>query len=156
MTVQPFENSPGTPPVPPTGPPAPPAYQMAVSPVPPTPHYAVQQPAGLYAPAPAVVRFGFDGGAGTWLGVQIGGALVTLFTLGICYPWAVVMTYRWKAKHTYLNGHRLRFTGSAPALFGTWVKWLLLLFVTVGIYSFWLYPALTRWIVEHQELDPVG
>lgn len=120
--------------------------------VPPPPAYAPQTPTA----SPQAVQFGFDGGAGTWLGVQIGGTLITIFTLGICYPWAVVMTYRWKAKHTYLNGRRLRFTGTAPALFGTWVKWLLLLLVTLGIYSFWLYPALTKWIVEHQELDPIG
>lgn len=44
--------------------------------------------------APHTRLFGFDGGAGTWLGVQIAGVLVTVFNLGICYPWAIVMTYR--------------------------------------------------------------
>ncbi|GEC77086.1 DUF898 family protein [Microbacterium maritypicum] len=100
------------------------------------------------------LSFGFDGGAGTWLGIGIAGFLVTVLTLGICYPWAVVMTYRWKTKHTFINGQRLRFTGSAPGLFGHWIKWLLLCIVTVGIYSFWVYPRLQKWIVEHQEIDP--
>ena len=86
----------------------------------------------------------------------LGGYLITVFTLGICYPWAVVMTYRWQAKHTYLNGRRLRFTGTAPGLFGHWIKWFLLIIVTLGIYSFWVWPKLTKWIVEHQEYDPLG
>lgn len=100
------------------------------------------------------VQFRFDGGAATWFGTQIAGFLVTVCTAGICYPWAVTMTYRWRTKHTYLNGMRLRFTGSAFGLFGHWIKWWLLCIITVGIYSFWVYPRLTRWIVEHQELDP--
>jgi uncharacterized membrane protein YjgN (DUF898 family) len=102
------------------------------------------------------LQFGFDGGAGTWLGVCLGGFFITLITLGICYPWSVVMQYRWRTKHTFINGQRLRFTGTAPGLFGMWIKWLLLIVVTIGIYSFWVQPRLTKWIVEHQELDPVG
>ncbi len=102
-------------------------------------------------PLDASRLFRFDGGAATWVGVQLGGFFVTLFTLGICYPWAVVMTYRWKSKHTYLNGRQLRFTGNAWSLFGQWIKWLFLSIITVGIYTFWVYPRLTRWIVEHQE-----
>ncbi|GAB2989583.1 MAG TPA: DUF898 family protein [Promicromonospora sp.] len=120
---------------------------------------AVSGPSGApmpIQPAPHAPLFGFDGGAATWFGVQLGGFLITLLTAGICYPWAVVMTYRWKTKHTYLQGRRLRFTGTAFGLFGHWIKWLLLMVVTLGIYSFWVYPRLTKWIVEHQELDPVG
>ena len=63
------------------------------------------------------------------------------------------MNYRWRAKHTYINGQRLRFTGSAPALFGHWIKWLFLIIVTVGIYAIWVIPRLTKWVVEHQEFD---
>src|SRR5690606_10804883 len=110
-----------------------------------------------YTPAQALpstaASFRFDGGAASWLGVSILGFLVTTLTLGICYPWAVVMTYRWKAKHTYLNGTRMKFTGDAWSLFGQWVKWLVLTVITAGIYSFWVYPRMIKWIVEHQALD---
>ena len=92
----------------------------------------------------------FDGGALGWLGGQLAGFLVTICTLGICYPWAVVMTYRWKAAHTLFQGRRLRFTGSAFGLFGLWIKWLVLIFLTVGIYGFWVYPRLIRWTTGHQ------
>lgn len=118
--------------------------------------HAFPPSAGAVPSAVPNARFTFDGGAATWFGVQIAGVLVTVLTLGICYPWAVVMTYRWKCKHTYLNGQRMRFTGSAPGLFGHWIKWFLLCIITLGIYSFWVYPRLTRWIVEHQEIDPAG
>ncbi|MGO1591661.1 MAG: DUF898 family protein [Ancrocorticia sp.] len=101
------------------------------------------------------LEYRFTGGAATWFGVQILGVLVTVFTAGICYPWAIVMVYRWKAKNTYVNGYRMRFTGDAWGLFGNWIKWLLLCFITLGIYSFWVYPRVTKWIVEHQEIDPV-
>ncbi|MDR1441450.1 MAG: DUF898 family protein [Bifidobacteriaceae bacterium] len=104
--------------------------------------------------APFPLQFGFDGGAATWIGVQILGVVVTVVTLGLGFPWAVVMVYRWKAKHTIVNGYRLRFTGTAMGLFGKWILWLVLLIITCGIYILWLYPHLTKWIVEHQELDP--
>jgi uncharacterized membrane protein YjgN (DUF898 family) len=113
------------------------------------------QLASAHRPSAMPVRaFAFDGGAGSFVGTAILAFLVTVLTLGICYPWAVVMFYRWKTNHTIVNGHRLRFTGSAWGLFGNWIKWWLLIIITIGIYSFWVYPRLTRWIVEHQEFDP--
>ncbi|MGX8796197.1 hypothetical protein ACR6HW_08975 [Fusibacter sp. JL298sf-3] len=32
---------------------------------------------------------------------------------------------------------------------GNWIKWLLLCFITLGIYSFWLSIALERWKVKN-------
>ncbi len=104
------------------------------------------QPTGLSLP----LEFRFNGGALSHFGMQILATLVTAITLGICYPWAVVMQYRWKANHTTVNGAQMRFTGSAAGLFGHWIKWLLLSIITVGIYSFWVVPRITKWIVEHQ------
>jgi hypothetical protein len=28
-----------------------------------------------------------------------------VLTIGICYPWGVVMMYRWRTRHTIINGH---------------------------------------------------
>lgn len=112
---------------------------------------------GMIRAVPGAPMYRFTGGAASFLGVQILGILVTVFTLGICYPWAVTMRYSWQARHTYLFGHRLHFTGRAIGLFGNWVKWLLLIIVTLGIYSFWVYPRMTKWIVEHQRFaDPAA
>ena len=63
-------------------------------------------------------RFQFEGGAATYVGTAILGFLITLCTLGICYPFALVLKERWRAKHSYIDGQRLVFTGSAVGLFG--------------------------------------
>jgi uncharacterized membrane protein YjgN (DUF898 family) len=98
--------------------------------------------------------FTFDGGAATYVGTGILGFLITVLTLGICYPFAVVLRQRWRAKHTYINGHRLIFSGSAIALFGYWIRWFLLCLITLGIYIFWVIPRVTKWIVENTDFDP--
>lgn len=95
-------------------------------------------------------RFEFDGGAGSYFGVSIAAALVTVLTLGFGAPWGMCMRYRWRTEHTIIDGRRLRFTGSAGSLFGHWLKWWLLCIVTVGIYGFWMTPRLAHWVTTHQ------
>ncbi len=94
-------------------------------------------------------RFTFDGGAATYVGTAVLGALITLFTLGICYPFQVVLVQRWRAKHSFIDGQQLAFTGSAAGLFGLWIKWLLLSIITLGIYLFWVAPRIEQWKWEH-------
>ena len=91
----------------------------------------------------------FDGGLLQLIGWRILGAVITVFTLGICYPWALCMIYSWETKHTVIEGKRLQFNGSAIGLFGNWIKWLLLCIITLGIYSFWVGIALEKWKVKH-------
>jgi uncharacterized membrane protein YjgN (DUF898 family) len=99
-------------------------------------------------------RFHFDGGVATYWGTALLGALITVLTLGICYPFALVLKERWRAKHSYIAGQRLVFIGSAIGLFGTWIKWLLLIVITIGIYLFWVGPRIARWKWEHTDYDP--
>ena len=89
--------------------------------------------------------FTFDGGAATYWGTLVLATLITVVTFGICYPFALVLKERWKAKHSFIHGRQLVFTGSAFGLFGRWILWLLLIIVTIGIYSFWVAPRLQRW-----------
>ena len=91
----------------------------------------------------------FDGKLLQLIGWQLLGALVTLVTLGICYPWALCMIYSWEAKHTVINGKRLRFDGTALQLFGNWIKWWLLTIITLGIYGLWLPIKVKQWITKH-------
>ncbi len=91
----------------------------------------------------------FDGGLAQLIGWKILGGLITIFTLGICYPWALCMIYDWETKHTVIDGRRLAFDGKAVQLFGNWIKWVLLTIITFGIYSFWLGIALEKWKVKH-------
>jgi uncharacterized membrane protein YjgN (DUF898 family) len=99
-------------------------------------------------------RFHFDGGAGTYLGTGILAALITICTAGICYPFALVLLERWRCKHTYIDGHRLVFSGTGLGLFGLWIKWFLLCIITVGIYSFWVAPRVQKWKIENTDYDP--
>ena len=87
----------------------------------------------------------FDGGLLSLIGWTIIGMIVTVCTLGICYPWALCLVYGWKINHTVIEGHRLHFSGSAVGLFGNWLKWLLLSIITIGIYSFWVGIKLEDW-----------
>ncbi|MBR4694231.1 MAG: DUF898 family protein [Bacilli bacterium] len=70
-------------------------------------------------------------------------------TLSIYNSCAVCMEYNWEIKHTVINGHRLRFDGTAIGLFGNWIKWLLLTIITFGIYGFWVSIALKKWKTKH-------
>ena len=99
-------------------------------------------------------RFRFDGGAGTYFGTAILALLVTVLTLGICYPFALVLLERWRAKHTFIDGQRLVFTGTGLGLFGLWLRWFFFIIITLGIYSFWVAPRIQKWKVEHTDFDP--
>lgn len=87
----------------------------------------------------------FDGGLLQLIGWRLLGGFISIITLGICLPWAMVMIYDWETKHTVIEGKRLKFDGTAMGLFGTWIKWLLLIIVTLGIYSFWVAISLKKW-----------
>ena len=91
----------------------------------------------------------FDGGLLQLIGWKLLGGLITLITLGICYPWAVCMIYRWETKHTVVDGKRLVFDGTAWQLFGSWIKWFLLTIITLGIYGFWIGIKTKKWITKH-------
>lgn len=95
----------------------------------------------------------FDGSMLQLFGWKILGWFVTFFTGGICRPWAVCMIYSWEAKHTVIDGHRLRFNGTAMQLFGTWLKWWVLTLVTCGIYGFWAELHLKQWITKHTMME---
>lgn len=95
----------------------------------------------------------FDGGLLQLICWRILGLILTSITLGICYPWAVCMVYKWETEHTIINGKRLCFDGTALGLFGSWIKWLLLTVITIGIYGFWVQIKLKQWKVKHTFLE---
>jgi len=99
-------------------------------------------------------RFRFDGGAATYLGTGILGVLITVFTAGLCYPFAAVLNQRWRAKHSYIDGRRLIFTGTGRGLFAMWIKWFFIILVTIGIYLLWVGPRIARWKWENTDFDP--
>jgi uncharacterized membrane protein YjgN (DUF898 family) len=91
----------------------------------------------------------FDGGLLQLIGWSIIGSCVTIFSFGICYPWAICMVYGWKINHTVIEGRRLHFNGTAISLFANWIKWLFLTIITFGIYGFWTRISLEKWKVKN-------
>jgi uncharacterized membrane protein YjgN (DUF898 family) len=98
--------------------------------------------------------FTFNGGAGTYFGTGLLAFAITVLSLGIAYPYALVLRQRWRAKHTYVNGHRLVFVGTGIGLFGLWIKWLLLSVITFGVYLLWVVARIQKWVVENTDFDP--
>ena len=91
----------------------------------------------------------FNGGLLGLIGVNLVQIILTVFTLGICFPWAVSFKQRWIADHTIIDGKRLVFKGHGAQLFGNYIKWFLLTIITLGIYGFWLSIKMRQWVVKH-------
>lgn len=91
----------------------------------------------------------FDGGVLSFTGWSILCFLISLFTLGLGFPWAFCLFQKWKVGHTVVEGKRLKFSGSGLNLFGKFIIWWLLCIITLGIYSFWLFVAMEKWKVKN-------
>lgn len=91
----------------------------------------------------------FDGGLFQLVCWKIFGFLLTICTLGICYPWALCLVLRWETKHTIIDGKRLCFDGHAVQLFAQWIKWLLLFIITITIYGWWIPIKTKKWVTKH-------
>ncbi len=96
-------------------------------------------------------NFKFHGGAASYLGVGILSTLLTLFTFGIAYPWALCMREAWKVENTSIGGRRLKFTGNGFSLIWLWIKLWFFCLITFGIYLLWVGPRLQLWVVEHTD-----
>lgn len=94
----------------------------------------------------------FDGTVMELFGVNLAAYLLTFCTLGIAYPWALVMKHNCIADHTLIDGNRVRFDGTGAQLFGIWIKISLLTLVTFGIYYFWAELEVQRWVAQHTHL----
>lgn len=95
----------------------------------------------------------FDGGLLQKICWRILGLLITVCTLGICYPWAKCMVVGWEIKHTVIDGKRLIFDGNAVQLFANWIKWLILSIITIGIYGFWAAIKMKKWVTKHTHIS---
>ena len=72
---------------------------------------------------------------------------MTFITLGICYPVALAWIYKWEVNNTIVDGHHLRFNGSAGSLIGRWILWLLLAIITLGIFALFIPVRIQKWKV---------
>ena len=91
----------------------------------------------------------FTGGLAGLVGTNIVYFLIVFLTLGFATPWAICFRERWYAKHTFIDGKQLVFTGSGGNLFLNYIKWFLLTIITLGIYGFWLNIRIHQWVVKN-------
>ena len=95
----------------------------------------------------------FDGNPFQKAGWKILGFLLAVVTVFLGLPWSICMVKRWEAKHTVINGFRLKFDGKGSQLFGRNLLWMLLTVLTLGIFFFWYVTAMKRWTVKHTMFD---
>ena len=94
----------------------------------------------------------FDGTFMGYLGNGILNSLLTVFTLGIAYPWVYCRKIRWQARHTVYGGYRVEFSGRGSQIAGSWLLWLLLSVVTFGVYALWIPGRLKNFEARHSRL----
>ena len=94
----------------------------------------------------------FDGKMIQWLGWTLLGCLITVVTLGICFPLAYGWKVKWRTKHTVVNGYRHQFDGKPGSLIGRWILWELLTIVTIGIFGLWIPTKLQKWAIARTVL----
>jgi len=90
-------------------------------------------------------RFEFRGTGFGYLWLFIWTFLLTIFTLGIFYPWAYSAQQRWIAAHTLIDGKQLCFKGSGAGIFANWLLIMILSIITLGIYIPWGICRIQRW-----------
>ncbi len=91
----------------------------------------------------------FDGNTWQLIGWRLLVVLLGIVTFGLGAAWGQCMLYRWEAKHTVINGKRLRFDGNGLQLLGKWLLWGLLTLVTFGIYALFIPVAMKKWHTSH-------
>lgn len=91
----------------------------------------------------------FDGNTFEYIGYALAGGFITLFTLGIGFPWACTMLMNWQMKHYIISGFRMSFDGTGLQFLGTCIICELLCIITFGLYSPWTVIRMNKWIYSH-------
>ncbi len=78
---------------------------------------------------------------------------MSIVTLGIAYPWLKCHYESFLASNTYVCGRRRTFDGTGWELAKKYLLWLLLSYVTFGIYGLWLSNNVRKWVTEHTHYE---
>ena len=98
----------------------------------------------------------FDGNTLQLIGVNILCNLLTIFTFGLLYPFAVCFRLKWINKHAIINRKKLIFKGKSINLLGKYLLWTFLTLITFGIYGFWLGIKMLKWQTKNTSIRMVG
>jgi len=107
------------------------------------------------------VRFAFAGNGARLLGLMLVNGILTVLTLGIYTPWAMVEALRYlydasEARGADTRPWRLRFEGTGGEAFPILLKGVLLSIVTFGIYAPWFLCHLSRFVALRTRLEKDG
>ena len=91
----------------------------------------------------------FSGGLLGMIGINLLQFVIVLFTLGLGFPWAIMIKEKWFIEHTEIDGKFLTFDGTGLELLGNSLKWFFFTLITLGIYGLWLPIKMRQWIVKH-------
>ena len=95
----------------------------------------------------------FDGTGFQYMGYQLLGFFMLLFSLGLAYPWVMAMMTKWDTKHQVIGGRRLVFSGSGLGFLGEYLIIAILTFLTCGLYSFWGIVRMNKYIIRHTDFE---
>lgn len=95
------------------------------------------------------IRFTFRGDYGDFFGVYIVGAILTVLTVGLYYPFFHANIRRYVVKETRFGNRPFEFDGQGGDIFLRHVLLYLLLPLTLGLYYFWHAAFLQRYYWEH-------
>jgi uncharacterized membrane protein YjgN (DUF898 family) len=86
------------------------------------------------------LRFGLDGSVISYVLLAFGWSLLTVFTLGIAFPWMRVALMRYRINKARYGSTKFEFDGSGRALIGVWlINYVILIAAAV---SFGTFPPL--------------
>ena len=96
----------------------------------------------------------FTGSFWSYLGIKALSWMVQIATFSIGNAWMLCVRYRWMAAHTYVDGVRTRFEGTALPIWWKLVAWNLLTLLTLGLYGFKRTLTIEKWRISNTHLDP--
>lgn len=101
------------------------------------------------------VRFSFTGKWKECLRIYAPGYLLTMFTMGIYFPWFYAKKQRFWRENTSFGSTNFKYTGVGKELLKTFLLGYFLTAITFGIYAIWLKAKLARYDWEHTSFQGI-
>jgi uncharacterized membrane protein YjgN (DUF898 family) len=101
------------------------------------------------------ILFSFQGNAGAFIKLFVGGTLLTGLTLGLYYPFFATARHGFLVAHSRFGDRSFGFDGRGRDLFGPYLLALLLTVPTLGLGWFWFWARRTRYYWDHTSFEGV-
>jgi uncharacterized membrane protein YjgN (DUF898 family) len=95
------------------------------------------------------IRFSFRGSIREFMGIFVGGSILTSLTLGIYYPFFVTRRQAFMVSHSYFGSRKFDFDGRGRVLLGPFLAMIVLFLPTLGLAWFWFSARRYRFFMEH-------